>query len=216
MRLLREWDGVDFRNAEWSRKNREAGRPFIEHQIEIVNFQVALQRAVRERGDVRLLSAEEMIAASRQPAGRNPFMLRAKLSDRGTVREVGVIPDLVFGLELPDGSRRNFMVEIDRGTMPVSRSDPDQTSFQRKMRVYLAAHAAKQHERQFGWKNFRVLTVTTDPNRIDTMMTALRQIRVPHSAGPSLFLFSTFDALQSSDPLAYRWQDGSGRSVQLI
>jgi hypothetical protein len=84
------------------------------------------------------------------------------------------------------------------------------------MRVYLAGHAAKLHERQFGWKNFRVLTVTTDPNRIDTMMTALRQLRVPDSRGPALFLFSTFDALQPSDPLAYQWQDGSGRAVQLI
>jgi hypothetical protein len=37
-----------------------------------------------------------------------------------------------------------------------------QTSFERKMRAYLAAHAAKQHERHFGWKTFRVLTVTTD------------------------------------------------------
>jgi len=216
VRLLREWDGADFRNVEWGRKNREAGRPFIEHQIEIVDFQVALRRAARERSDVRLLSAEELIAASRKLADRNPFALRAKLSDRGTVREVGAIPDLVFGLELLDGSRRNFMVEIDRGTMPVSRSDPDQTSFQRKMRVYLAAHAAKQHERQFEWKNFRVLTVTTDLNRIATMTAALRQIRVLRSAGPPLFLFGTFDALRSSDPLTYRWHDGSGRSVQLI
>src|SRR4051812_32390294 len=40
--VLREEDGVEFRNLEWSRKNRGAGRPFIEHQIEIVNFQVAL------------------------------------------------------------------------------------------------------------------------------------------------------------------------------
>ena len=72
-----------------------------------------------------------------------------------------MIPDLVFGLQLTTGKRLNFMVEIDRGTMPVSRSDPDRTSFEQKMRVYLAAHAAKQHERQFGWKNFRVLTVTT-------------------------------------------------------
>jgi DNA-binding Lrp family transcriptional regulator len=31
VRLLREWDGAEFRNPEWSRKNREAGRPFIEH-----------------------------------------------------------------------------------------------------------------------------------------------------------------------------------------
>src|SRR5437879_1974841 len=85
VRLLREEDGVAFRNPEWSRKNREAGRPFIEHQIEIVNFQVALQRAVAQRSDVRLVSAEEMLAASRRPAARNPFMLRAKLSDHGTV-----------------------------------------------------------------------------------------------------------------------------------
>src|ERR1051325_396753 len=83
MRLLRDEDGVEFRNTEWSRKNREAGRPFIEHQIEIV-----------------------------------------------------------FGLELPGRERRNFMVEIDRGTMPVKRSDPEQTSFESKMRVYLTAHAA--------------------------------------------------------------------------
>src|ERR1700722_10605748 len=43
-RLLRERDGVTFANPELSRKNREIGRPFIEHQIEIVNFKVALQR----------------------------------------------------------------------------------------------------------------------------------------------------------------------------
>ncbi|HTW53359.1 MAG TPA: replication-relaxation family protein, partial [Stellaceae bacterium] len=164
-RLLRERDGITIANPELSRKNREAGRPFIEHQIEIVNFQVALQRAAAQRSDVRLISADEMnSAASRQPmpASRAPFALRAKLAHRGVVREFSVVPDIVFGLELSDGSRRNFMVEIDRGTMPISRADFLQTSFEKKMRGYLAAHAARQHERQFGWKNFRVLTITTD------------------------------------------------------
>src|SRR6202451_4578306 len=52
-RLLRERDGIAFPNPELSRKNREAGRPFIEHQVEIVNFQVALQRAVAQRSDVQ-------------------------------------------------------------------------------------------------------------------------------------------------------------------
>jgi hypothetical protein len=218
VRLLKQKDGADFSTIEWSRKNREAGRPFIEHQIEIVNFHVALQRAARDRGDVRVVHPQELIDASPGPTdlSHNPFSLRAKLSDNGVMRDVGVVPDLLFGLDLADGSRRNFMVEIDRGTMPIVRSDPDQTSFARKMRVYLTAHAAKVHEGQFGWKNFRVLTVTTDPNRIDTMMKALGQIRVPRSAGPLLFLFGTFDDLQSSDPLAYQWQDGSRRTVQLI
>ena len=53
------------------------------------------------------------------------------------------------------------MVEIDRGTMPIARSDSLQTSFERKMRAYLTAHAGKQHEKHFGWKTFPVLTVTT-------------------------------------------------------
>src|SRR5712671_6561954 len=132
-RLLREEDGVEFRNPEWSRKNREARRPFIEHQVEIVNFQVALQRAVAQRSDLRLIPAEEMKSAhsrTRIPTGPAAFALGAKLSDRGT--------------------------------MPVRRSDPAQTSFEGKMRVYLAAHAAKQHVQQFGWPSFRVLTITTD------------------------------------------------------
>ena len=38
------------------------------------------------------------------------------------MQEIGVVPDFAFGLTLADGSRRNFLVEIDRGTMPVVRS----------------------------------------------------------------------------------------------
>ena len=84
------------------------------------------------------------------------------------------------------------------------------------MRVYLAAHAAKEHQRQFGWKNFRVLVVTTDRWRIETMIEALRQLRVPHSPGASLFLFATFSDHAQASPLAAAWQGGSTRSVQLI
>src|SRR5438477_12744151 len=61
-RLLIERDGVQFANVEWSRKNREAGRPFIEHQLEIVEFYVALQNAARYRNDIRLIHPGEMIA----------------------------------------------------------------------------------------------------------------------------------------------------------
>src|SRR5437868_6378504 len=208
-RLLRDEDGVEFRNTEWNRKNREAGRPFIEHQIEIVNFQVALQRAVTRRGDLRLIGADDLIPAasatkSRALTSSTAVTLRAKLG-RDQSREISVVPDLAFGLDLAGGTRRNFVVEIDRGTMPVRRSDPDQTSFEGKMRVYLAAHAAKQHERQLGWKNFRVLTVTTDRDRVRNMQEALRQLRIPRSIGPSLFLFATYSDLRTDDPLANQW-----------
>src|SRR4051794_2005114 len=101
VRLLKEWDGAEFRNPEWSRKNREAGRPFVEHQIEIVDFEVSLLRAVRARGDIRLITADDMIAAAPgQLSVANPFSLNAKLSDHGVARKAAIIPDIVFGLEL--------------------------------------------------------------------------------------------------------------------
>ena len=123
-RLLIERDGVAFANVEWSRKNREAGRPFIEHQLEIMDFYV-----------------------------------------------------------------------------------------ERKMRGYLTAYAAKQHEKKFGWKAFRVLTVTTDDMRKRTMLDVLAKIRVPHSPGPALFWFLPRRELAAFDPLAQPWQDGTGRNV---
>src|SRR5437879_5994558 len=91
-RLLRERDGIRLSNPEVSRKNREVRRPFIEHQIEIVNFQVALQRAVANHPGVRLIPPMEIKAAARQPvqSSRAPFALRAKLAHRGAVREIGV------------------------------------------------------------------------------------------------------------------------------
>src|SRR3954465_7861218 len=217
VRLLKEWDGAEFRNPEWSRKTRGAGRPFIERQIEIVEFEVSMQRAVRMSSDIKLITADDMIAAApRRLPVTNPFLLDAKLSDHGISRDAAIIPDIVFGLELPDGSRRNFLVEIDRGTMPVRRSDPEQTSIERKMRVYLTAHAAKEHHTQFGWANFRVLIVTTDRHRIRSMLDALRRLRISRGIGPTLFLFNTFDTLRGSDPLACGWLDGSRQMAKLI
>ena len=218
-RLLIECDGIEFANVEWSRKNRLAGRPFIEHQLEIMEFYVDLQCAARARADVQLIHPEELVATfpDQRPTARNAFTLKVTLSHRGVMHETGLVPDFAFGLTLTDGSRRYFLVEIDRGTMPVVRSDIfRQTSFEEKMRAYLTAHAAKQHERQFGWNTFRVLTITTDDRRARSMTEALRQLRVAHSPGASLFFFATRDELRASDPLAHTWHDGNGRDVRLM
>jgi Replication-relaxation len=217
-KLLGDRLGAEFAHSEWSRKNQDAGRPFIEHQLEIVDFYVALQLAVRGRSDVRLIHSDELIAAFPEQTRtmRDPLALRVSVSHNEKMHDIGLIPDLVFGLMFPNGSRRCFMVEIDRGTMPISRSDLAQTSLEKKMRVYLTAHAARQHEQQFGWKTFRVLTVTTDKHRARSITETLRQIRLPESPGPGLFFFALRDELRISDPLAHAWQDGNGCEVRLI
>jgi Replication-relaxation len=217
-RLLAEHTGSRLATLEWSRKNREAGRPFIEHQLEIMDFQVALEIAVRDRADVTLIRTDELAAAMPQAVtdGKHPFSMPAVVAHGGKKYTVSVTPDFVFGLRFRDGSRRCFMVEIDRGTMPISRSDLQQTSFARKMRAYLAAHTSKEQERLFGWKTFRVLTVTTDVQRAQSMQAALQQLHAGPGPGAALFLFATRELLRHSDPLTLEWSDGKGRASCIV
>ena len=216
--LLTERDGAASRSGEWSRRNCEAGRPFIDHQLEITDFYVALQKAIAGRTDLQLIHPDELVAAFPQQTrrARNPFSFRVTLPGDGAQSEIGVVPDFAFGLKFANGSRRCFLVEIDRATMPVFRSDFRQTSFQRKMRAYLAAYAANQHESRFGWKAFRVLTVTTDDQRMHAMQETSRQIDLSNSPGAALFLFATRNALQASNPLNYSWRDGNGSEICLV
>ena len=216
-RLLIDRDGIDVGNVEWSRNNRRAGRPFIEHQLEVVDFYVALQSADKGHNGVCLIHRDELVAAFPDQilSAHNPFALKVKVSRQGVVHEIGLVPDLMFGLMLPNGSRRHFMVEIDRGTMPIERSDIKQSSFERKMRAYLAVHATKLHERRFGWKTFCVLTVTTDQYRVESMRQVLRYMRPTHRIDASLFYFTPRDELRGRDPLTHIWQDGHGHDVRL-
>jgi hypothetical protein len=85
-----------------SRKNRLAGRPFVEHQLQIMDFYVGLQCAARARADVHLIHPDELVAAFPDQRGtaRNPFTLKVTLSHRGIMRETGLVPDFAFGLTI--------------------------------------------------------------------------------------------------------------------
>ena len=217
-RLLAARDKDVPAQLEWSRKNREAGRPFIEHQLEIVDFRVALQVATEARGDLEILHPDALAAAMPQTSRQTPepFTMQVAVSHGGVVHHIGLAPDFVFGVRFADASRRCFFVEIDRGTMPVTRSNFAQTSFQRKMRAYLSAHASRLHERQFGWKTFRVLTVTTDEARLRSMIQAARNLGHPGGPGASLFWFATREQFRSGDPLGAIWRDGDERVASIV
>jgi hypothetical protein len=215
-RLLAE-RGEPIETADHTRKNREAGRPFIEHQLAVMDFYVSLQLALRMRPDPVLLHPADLIAAFPQPpmAGRHPFALQARLTQAGTAHDVTVIPDLAFGIRFEDGSRRCFLVEIDRGTMPVTRSHIRQTSFARKMYAYLTAHAQGLHERQFGWRTFRVLIATTEAARLESMIGSLRSIPAAARPGAALFLFALLGDFSNRNLLCHPWQDYTNRRVYI-
>src|SRR5258705_10263593 len=73
--LLMERFGEGLAGQELSRKNGEAGRPFIEHQLEIMDFFVALQVAAKARADIRIIHSDELLAGfpEKTRAMRNPI-----------------------------------------------------------------------------------------------------------------------------------------------
>ena len=214
---MREHGTSDLPLIDWGRRNREAGRPFIEHQLEIADFEVAAQTSA-ERSGYHYVGTDDIAArilnAPTNAVGRNPLAFRVMVSHRGARHEIGLVPDIA--IELRKGSPRNFLVEIDRGTMPITRADFSQTSIERKLRSYLSAYASRLIERCVGWKSFRVLIVTSDAHRVRSMIECLRSIQPPGAAGSSLFLFASHAELRAADPMRALWYGIDGRAHPLL
>ena len=115
--------------------------------------------------------------------------------------EVGasVIPDDLFALVFDDGTASYFLVEIDRGQMPVRRGERSReeviagkrrtrTYYMAKLATYYHGWRQRRHVEQFGVEQLRVLTVTTSEKRIETMLDA--SARVTDGKGSDCFYLS--------------------------
>jgi hypothetical protein len=104
-----------------------------------------------------------------------------------------------------------FFLEADRGTMPVVRQGLDQTSFRRKLLGYRETWRQGLHRTHLGIPNFRVLTVTTNEERMRHLAAACRSL----GGGARLFLFAHQETIGQEDILSYEWVNGRGESVHL-
>jgi DNA-binding Lrp family transcriptional regulator len=197
--VLREL-GMTVDSDSWNEKNHVIGRVYLEHALLVADVMVAVELACRKRGGIRLLYEDELAL----PLKRQPFGWRVKIQNG---LKLGVIPDRVFALEYSDASgqsqRAYFLLEADRGTMPVMRRAFSQTSFFRKLLAYEATWIQKIHQRHLGIQRFRVLTVTTSAARVQSLVEACSQLKRGHG----LFLFADKSIL-SGDIFSAVWQSG--------
>lgn len=200
--LLKRELALPFHRLDWPKKH-SVGRLFLDHALLISDVMVAVKLACRQHPNIRLLSPEDI----KLPTGtrkRDPFQWTVNL---GRGRDCGVIPDCVFGLESHDKSGRKnrvwFCLEADRGTMPVVRDNLEQSSIHRKLVTYAATWEQNLHRKRFGWQRYRVLTVTSKPERVASMQQAVRSLK----GGHGLFLFTDAAALnQAPNILTHPWQ----------
>ncbi len=214
--LLVAHHGPDIAAVDWARKNDLAGRPFIQHTLAIADVRVALKRAIRLRPGFQILEPEDLIAMAppETRARQRPWTWRTRVHHNDAAIEIGVAPDHAFAIQYPDGRFRAFLVECDRGTMPVDRASLMQTSLKRKFLAYTAAKRAALAERHMGWKAFRVLVVTSSKDRADNALKSIRDN--VHEQGRGLFLLADRTSLAAADILTYPWRDVRGQTVALI
>ena len=215
-RLLKIQDGLDKADLDWARKNHTSGREFILHTLAIADLRVALTIACRQHRGLTLLEPDQLLLAAPDETQEalSPWSWRVRIQHRGSVQEIGLLPDYAFALILPDGRRRPFVVEIDRGTMPVERAMLDRSSMLRKFLAYEGGRKQELHTSRFGWRNFRVLVVTSSEERAETMRALIS--RTPALNSSPLFLFADHETLMQADILGSAWTAANGNRTALI
>lgn len=199
-------DGID--------KERRAGWRFIEHSVAISEFLVRLEIAAREHTDLRVLERGDILEDAPKTNRDRPVKLDARIRIGGSERRSAIVPDALVGLRFHDETESYFMVEIDRGEMPVERFRNQQhTYFAKKMVTYLEANRQKVHVHALGIPNFRVLTVTTNQNRVERMLDAL--VTITDGKGSRMFLFADQGSFMQHGPLDLEWISGKREAVRL-
>ena len=191
VQILAELDDVDAPKVDWTDKNRDATRPFIQHALLIADVMVGLELATRDHPNIDLIEPHLILARAPLETQRdiNPWKWRAKVPWQRETYDLALVPDRVFGLQFNDIRKRAyFFLEADRGTMPIKRNNLYQSSMQKKFLGYLAGHRAKHHTQRYGIGNFRVLTVTTSSDRANNMIDNLKELTGGRGSG--LFLFA--------------------------
>ena len=200
---------------DWVGKN-DCGRHFLAHTLAVAETMLEFDGATRE-GTASLIDHHQLLPDMPEPTrhARDPFLLRVVVRHGARNISVPTIPDRLFSLRYHNGTRHNFALELDRGTMDIWASRlVGKSSFRRKLLAYHVAREQQRHTEVWGFKSFRVLTVTTNEERIRNMLDAQRRVAPDCPAG--VFLYSTPQRLARHGAFGPAWMTSRSDNVALL
>jgi hypothetical protein len=150
----------------------------------------SIELACREAG-LTFVSGQELLAKS--PTGS--LKLPADFSFKGTRYSIPIVPDGYFAIRYQDGSYRAFLVEADRGTEPIERSDMEnQRSYLRKILQYQSLLTRPNRDTPPPYRKLLgiqsglvVLNCTNNYRHMESMMAVL--MRETQQRGSTFMLF---------------------------
>src|SRR5712671_2919061 len=180
-----------------------------------------IEVACRTRGDAELIREHEILAMAPKETGtaREPLRWSVDKVLMGKRETFSVVPDGLIGLRFSDESAAYFLLEVDRGTIPISRTDTAGSSAWRKniaykLTTYYEGWKVGRHVKQFGLKPLRVAMVTTSAARVKNMRSVVDQIT--EGRGTNFFVFIDQETLRAENPLDAEWVTGKGEHIRLV
>jgi hypothetical protein len=213
-RELKEQDRSVYPSIPRSRKRASAIR--LGHDLRVADVVVTLDACCRRVGKKLRLHHEWKEPDSCVAAlPLRPLVWSVRMKQDGDRRRHRVIPDAGFSIGNGDANHTYFLLEVDRGTMPVTRSDPNQTSFQRKVLAYRETRSAGVLWKRWDVPGFRVLVVTETRQRMESLQRATAEcFRYGRS---TMFLFAVAsELLAAPNPLEGPWQNCMGEPALLV
>jgi hypothetical protein len=194
------------------------------HRLAITDFLVSMTVGCRESEHLEFVPSHAVIALSppETQAASIPDRWQVSVRHNGTSQSLYLRADGLFAVRHRElraagkPSDKHFFLEIDKGTMPITRPALSQSSILRKLLAYGATFRAEIHKSRFAMANMRVLFVTETPERAAHMVDAYRT-HAAHAAPAGLFLFTDRQELRAAATiLTATWLNGEGRERRLF
>jgi hypothetical protein len=213
-RLLAEYGNFIDHRLDWNAKN-DTTHYFVAHTLAVAETMLHFASSARH-STRQLIDHHELMLQMPEPTqrARDPFCLRVVVPYRGQNISIPAIPDRLFSLIYDNGTRHNFALELDRGTMDIwSNRLLGKSSFRRKLIAYTNAREQRRHTQAWGFDSLRVLTVTMSEERISNMIETQR--RVAPDCPPGFFLYSTLERIERHGALGPAWITSKSYGVSL-
>lgn len=219
--LAQHGDAVEVA-ANWSNRNEQVVPFTLNHEVDVAETMLAFELACRAaEPDIELIDQDRLLrqfpASTRASAKPFACAQTVTLSDRMQPLLLTTLPDRLFSLAYADGTRHNFALERDRGTMSIGSKRTrliGKASIRKKLLGYWSLWKAGLHEQRWGFQRFRLLTVTTSEKRIANMLQCQREVTNNSAAG--LFLYATPQRIAEHGILGPAWVSADGDGLWLL
>lgn len=177
---------VDRGQISWQGRRKALSQSSLEHALRVSDFRVAMNVGCKRTGAANLVGEwiDEQLLRDLKQRVRVPDP-----SDPDGYIDCPIIADGFFCLEFQDGLRQFFMLEMDMGTESNRR-------FALKVRGYKEYLESGKYEEIFSKKSFKVLVVTTSPQRTENLMRTARK-----AGDKTMFWFTDFSQYRRDSEL---------------